>query len=226
MDTEDRDNKTDTLLVEKGNDKLTIAFAGLPLGLFEVRHDFYKFTSGDGCSKIFCKDVQLLWYQKGLDTNLNSVPAVRSKLQEIVNEINPTKVTCIGLSAGAYAALLFGSLLGADVVHAFGPQTFLSRELREQYGIGYQWWGAEMEVVYEKAPDQTYYDLRPFLMSNTKTRFLLHVGERCEIDQKYASHLRDVPGVEILEYDTAEHSPAAYLKREGRLAQVLGLGCP
>ena len=44
----------------------------------------------------------------------------------------------LGSSAGGYAALLFGRLLEADEVHAFGPQTFISPSLRLRYSDN--WW--------------------------------------------------------------------------------------
>ena len=221
LNTEDRDNNADTILVEQGNENLTIAFAGLPLGLSEVRHDFYNQTSGHGCSKIFCKDVQLLWYQKGVDQHIHSIPELKDHLERLILDLNVNSITCIGISAGAYAALLFGYFLNADIVHAFGPQTFLSRELREEYDIEYEWWGREMDELYSQVPDTTYYDLKPILMDNTKTDFLIHICKDCDVDRKFAYHLEEVPGVRILEYDCNEHSPAAYLKRVDKLQEVL-----
>jgi len=224
FDTEDKSPESSRFLVEKGDGFLTIAFSGLAVGLHEVRHDFYNFTSGDGCSKIFCKDMSELWYQKGLDEECDSVEKLQCRLQKSILDISPARITCIGISSGGYAALLFGHLLNVDIVHAFGPQTFLSRELRKHYKIDDGWLGPETERLYREVPDPKFYDLKPFLLENRNTRFFIHVGVGCEIDRKYASYLGEVPGVEIIEHNTDEHSPAAYLKRTGKLKEVLQIG--
>lgn len=219
----DTENSQDPIIYEVGTDKLTIAFAGLPLGLSEVRHDFYNVTSGAGCSKIFCKDDRQLWYQKGVNAEIDSIPKLQRRLKTIIEEINPSEITSIGISAGAYAALLFGHILGADKVHAFGPQTFLSMDLRERYNIPYEKWGEDMERIYASKPatGNIYYDLRPHLETNNTTEFCIHICDKHVLDIRFALHLAEVPNVRIVEYDCQEHSPAAYLKRVGKLGEVL-----
>ena len=219
----DTETTQENLIWEKGSDKLTIAFAGLPTNLSEVRHDFYHQTSGMDCSKIFVKDPTMRWYQKGIDAEIDSIPKLQRKLEELVAELNPSRIVCIGISAGAYAALLFGHLLKADKVHSFGPQTFLSPELHKKYQIPWETWCENLIRVHNCAEETgtDYHELRPILMDNQKTEHIIHVCSRHVIDMKYAYYLVDVPGLRIVEYDCDEHAPASYLKRFDKLREVL-----
>ena len=217
FDTED---KTKDYLIQHGsNGKLTIAFAGLANGLCEVRHDFFNATSGSECSKIFVKDMKQFWYQQGIP-EAPSIPALFQKLKDDIAVIQPTEITCIGISAGGYAALLFGSMLDVDLVHAFGPQTFLSRELHDKYNMTV-FLRDPLEKLWAAQEDQTYFDLKPFLMAPKKTKYLLHLCDCYAWDTKEACHIVTAPNVELREYTCNEHGPASYLKRNGLLSQVL-----
>lgn len=210
------------LLLPGADETLVICFAGLPRSLGEYRFEFFNSTGGLDCTKVYCRDPKRAWYHQGINQETNTISKLFAKLRELVKEINPDRVVCIGASSGAYAAILFGTLLGVDVVHAFGPQTFLSRGLREQNDV-VGFWDADMENIYalNLDPKDMYYDLRDVLRNNVKTDIRIHIGTRCVLDQKHANHIRGLPGVRILEYDCDEHAPAPFLKREGLLDCIL-----
>ena len=217
FNTEDR-NKD--FLVKKGSSKLTVAFAGLPGGLCEVRHDFYNATSGLDCSKIYVKDPEAIWYQHGINSEINTIAALHNKLQKTILDLNPTEITCIGISAGGYAAILFGALLKVNRVEAFGPQTFLDPRIAEDYSIA-SWLDTQLKRMYDVITDRTYWDLRNFIDLSYNTKQIIHVCNQHKEDLIHANWISHFPNVIIKEYDCAEHAPASYLKRFNLLVNVL-----
>lgn len=69
----------------------------------------------------------------------NGIQGVTNNIDETVEYLkdkfkNYERVICLGVSAGGYAAILFGSLLNVDTVIAFIPPTILRRKtLDEKY---------------------------------------------------------------------------------------------
>lgn len=60
---------------------------------------------------IFVRDVQKTWYCEGISVKHPTIKAVVSLLKEIIPD--NCDITCVGNSAGGYAAILFGHLLCA-----------------------------------------------------------------------------------------------------------------
>lgn len=205
---------------------LLVAFAGQAKRLYEFEHfEFVKSTAHADCSKIYCLDPNLNWYQSGINAELNSIPKMSAYLQELLNLAQPTHVRFIGVSAGGFAALLFGHLLKADSVLAFGCQTFLIPELEEQYRVpGME----EYDTKGKSIPSGGEYilDLYPLLSTwNGKTIYTLHVGEGCLKDRIYAEHLKACPNVQIKYYSCNTHACASQLlQAQGKLSEVVLAG--
>jgi hypothetical protein len=68
---------------------------------------------------IFLRDVKKQWYLEGINNRINSIEGVLSLLQQATTGYD---VVCVGSSAGGYAAMLFGCLLGAQRVVSFSGQ--------------------------------------------------------------------------------------------------------
>ena len=231
----------DTLSNEKGlkwefqkNTPLIIAFAGMAENLNELNHfEFVKSTRHANCSKIYCLDAGYFWYQHGLTTpEVGSISKLVDKLKALICEAAPTHIRCIGVSAGGFAAILFGYLLKVDIVHAFGPQIFLTRELEERYrpqiqgcdGGKYDT-GEKLRIrldSLEGVPGHVL-DLEPVLRAgNGKTKFILHVGKDHKRDMVHANHIKECLGVEIKPYNCAGHACASQmLVQSGQLSKVI-----
>ncbi|NYE60501.1 hypothetical protein FHW58_001653 [Duganella sp. 1224] len=81
--------------------------------------------SGRHVNKILVRDSGNSWYHRtigGLGTHPDETA---ESLRALMREIRPRKVVTIGQSMGAYAALMYGMLLDAQQVIAFGPLSFL-----------------------------------------------------------------------------------------------------
>ena len=132
----------DVLIVSFGG--IAKKFAGTPPFEF-LRFLHQHFPQYD---KHFYVDVHQQWYHKGIDGFSTNVTETQAYLQNIVR--NYKHVLFLGISAGGYAAILFGSLLKINTVIAFIPQTKL-RPIEN---------GLTM--------DDAYLDLRDFICSTTQ----------------------------------------------------------
>jgi hypothetical protein len=230
----------DTLSNEKGikwelnpGKALIITFAGMASRLIELEHfEFVRTTRHADCSKIYCLDNKYVWYQQGLNEDLDSISKTATKLQELIEEAQPTHLRLVGVSAGGFAAIMFGYLLKADTVHAFGPQTFLTPELEQRYyeeGMEAYDTFPQIHQLLSEPPLVDYYvpDLRALLSeSNGHTKYFLHVGKGSKKDVIYAKHIENCLGVEIKYYGCASHACATHVIQQqvtgGLSAVILG----
>jgi hypothetical protein len=210
---------------------LILTFAGMASQLFEFEHyEFVRTTQHADCSKIYCYDKNYTWYQSGVNDELNSLGKLTDKLKELSATAAPSNIRCLGVSAGGFASLFFGHHLKADVVHAFGTQTFLTRELEEQYyeegmeaydtGDGVR---VKLDAVMSKQPNECFFDLEPVLRDwNGKTQYVVHVGKGSKKDVAAAKHIENCPGVQIKYYNCNTHACASQmLQHSGQLSGVV-----
>lgn len=199
-----------------------IAFTGMASGLNELANfEFVKTIHNFPFSKIFVRDPHFSFYHKGIDSTIKSIPALSLRLSEILREGKASRVACVGVSAGGYAALLMGHLLKVTCVHAFGPQTILYRQ-----------WGLEnddptiynCEVLHSPSilPEEDFRDLKKVLaVGNGITKHYVHIG-KSDCDERHAINLQGIPNVEIVRYDCEGHACASHvLKKEGRLGNLI-----
>jgi hypothetical protein len=119
----------DTLIVSfAGHDR---AFGGLP------RFTFVNFleTNFQQASKHFYTDKYLNLYHNGIFGLTKTVEETAAYLAKDIEQGGYKKVIFLGVSSGGYAAVLFGSLVGATDVLAFMPQTLRrnSKHVDEQF---------------------------------------------------------------------------------------------
>lgn len=107
--------------------KVLVSFAGKAtkyggIRRFELKRTLDRiFPEWD---KYFLVDLESAWYQRGLSGLTHDIPSTASLLAQYLEGYQ--YIAMVGISAGGYAAILFGSLLGADKVVAFQPQTIIS----------------------------------------------------------------------------------------------------
>lgn len=81
--------------------------------------DFYKMRIKKASKHILVRDVSEKWYSNGISDELDSIEKVAEFLKE---QTKDSKIITIGVSAGGYAACLFGSLLSAKYAIAISAQ--------------------------------------------------------------------------------------------------------
>ncbi|HEY7945627.1 MAG TPA: hypothetical protein VIH15_14080, partial [Casimicrobiaceae bacterium] len=149
------------------------------------------------------------------------INALLALLREHIEELAPKQTMFIGGSGGSHAAILFGHLLAADLVHAFSPHTNLDPAYwrTSEYMKDVEAFAtaiARMDHVPPAA--RAYFDLSKVLPQwNGRTLYNLHVCARSAPDLSRALRLEGLPGVTIHRYDCDSHSVAAWLARRQRL---------
>ena len=79
----------------------------------------------------FYIDRQQCWYHKGIHNITSNIDETVTYLKDIIK--NYEKVIFMGVSAGGYAAILFGSLCNVSNVVSFVPQTILNEPINLKY---------------------------------------------------------------------------------------------
>ena len=189
----------------KNSKNIIVVFQSFNKKLYEPKHidDFElenSFSNYDiDYDLLFVKDIKRgYWY-------LYDVETTSKNLQEYTSKYN--KVVFTGISAGGFASILYGSLLGVNLVIAVNPQTSL-----KDFETGEILITPEMPLFdpIEKKPEiKQYIDTKPHI--NKITKYYLN-GHKHE--QKYSSlnnpeklhdiknyeYLSDFPNVHLLPF--------------------------
>ena len=120
-----------------GSKNLIICFGGMTLSSLQLPpfeflthlSSMYK-TNSD---LFFFIDRHRCWYHKGIKDITNNIFETVLYLNKIIEDGNYEKVIFMGISAGGYAAILFGSLCNVSNVIAFIPQTILKNPINVNF---------------------------------------------------------------------------------------------
>jgi len=207
--------------VKPDSDVLIISFSGL-FGFFDQMRpfDFFMITKMLAYNRIMLRDPAQLFYLRGIDET--GFDGLLERLRSEIKRINAKTLLFVGASSGGYAAILFGHLLGADYVHAFGARGHLKigeilrqRDCKAMIN--------RMHIVTllncSLPPRHRFHlDLKPLLYRNVNPdmKINLHACAHC-IDAKRARHLKDCPNTKIFLYPCNTHRVAASLIKSGCL---------
>jgi pimeloyl-ACP methyl ester carboxylesterase len=105
-----------------------IAFGGLWMRMgglppFEFFGQLEDVPSG----RVFVRDLEQSWYQLGIRGAAPDIRTSAKWLADLLDAHGIQRTVCVGCSAGGFAAIVFGSLIGAAEIHAFGAQTTIAR---------------------------------------------------------------------------------------------------
>lgn len=216
-DTSGKDNVSFKEVYQETNgSNLFLAFSGLAqeyaIPQFEFENSLLKADAG---SILLLKDPRRRWYQAGVPGVGRTVHDIVRFIQHKVTRTNPGRFISIGSSAGGYAAILFGCMLGADMVIAFGPQTFLDNNNRTTYGDG-RW-----DSAIRKISDSEYLDLYNLVRDSPKTQVIIMVGSKEPIDIIHGFYLNGLKNVTLLIETSSKHNCARTLKEQGLLSDFI-----
>jgi len=191
-----------------------ISFGGMLSSLGMAPKEFMNSLYGKGVNLLFIKDFQQCWYQQGLLGISNNIDETVEFIRQILPQ-NQHHIRTVGTSAGGFAALLFGALLGADKILAFGPQTIVNKKTFNKFK-------SVDSREKDMGDDGRYLDLVKLLGSiNYAGEAHLHFAGENKIDSAAAERLRDFSSVHLHPYKTNNHNIAGWLKRDGKLDEVL-----
>ena len=130
-------------------------------------------VSGQPLNKILVRDSGNAWYHRQIAGLGNHVDETAQALRELVRRIAPSQVTTLGQSMGAYAAVMFGLLLDAQQIVAFGPLSFLDvQQARLYHELR---WLPVMESLAQDPPLSGYYDLAALCRARATEHTQLHL---------------------------------------------------
>ncbi|MGX9772008.1 Uncharacterised protein [Janthinobacterium lividum] len=130
-------------------------------------------VSGQHLNKILVRDSGNAWYHRRIAGLGSHVDETAQALRELVRRIAPGQVTTIGQSMGAYAAVMYGLLLDAQQIVAFGPLSFLDvQQARLYHELR---WLPVMESLAQDPPASGYYDLAALCRARATEHTQLHL---------------------------------------------------
>jgi hypothetical protein len=203
--------------LEHDGPTLVVAFAGLRgfLGGFPA-FEFRKILSSVDVKSAYFRDHYAAWYHRGVVDIGPGIESVLRRLRELQQEAQ--RVVMIGNSAGGYAALLFGALLGCEA-YAFSPQTFIEPDLLRDAGDDR--WDEELAVLLDSGFfDSRYGDLAP-LMEKSEGRFEIFYGALDGVDWKHVDPVRGLDQVTVNRIENCDHRVVRHLRDSGWLLSFL-----
>jgi hypothetical protein len=196
-----------------------VCFGGLKGNLVVPPLEFMRNTQSLGVHRVFLRDLNQCWYQKGLPGYGPDVPSAAAALQSIVDSLNPSRRVFIGTSSGAFAATLFGALTGADEVLAFGPQSSIDRVTRRLCHDNR--WPEAIAKARRSSVDRRHVNLVRLLSTTPDLgRISVHYGADDRRDAAYARRLANVTEVTVTCHP-GDHTFVRQLRDAGELEPLL-----
>jgi pimeloyl-ACP methyl ester carboxylesterase len=198
------------------------------------RFDFFGRTKkleqrlGLKFNRILMRDTINAWYHRGVPGLGDHVDEVAQSLRSLIAAISPGRIYTVGQSMGGYAAILFGMLLGADRIAAFGPVSYLDPErARRDSDLRYL---TIMQELRDDPPKCVYTDLVQ-LGRELDFRGELHVvfGTQARsdsagsgnIDAAHALRLARLPNTILHPYPKSHHPIVQWLVDNQEIDEVM-----
>ncbi len=211
-----------SLDLDRDSSTLLIAFGGMRGQLGMPVFEFFKATGGIPVKRLFVRDLRQAWYHRGIPSHGSTITAVAESLSELIERHGVERLVVAGNSAGGYAALLFGTLLGADTVLGFAPQTVIELDVLAEMD-DHRWDEQLLALTAAAALDPRWTDLSRALPGARRhdTRYELFYDDSYEPDRLQAERMAELEGVQLHRLDGGAHGIALDMRNSGELDRVL-----
>jgi dienelactone hydrolase len=201
---------------------LLIAFGGMVGRIGMPPFEFFALTGGMPIKRVFVRDLRQAWYHRGIPGHGETLADCAESLRKLIGEHDVDRVLTTGNSAGGYAALVFGALLGAETVLCFAPQTVLDRDALAAMD-DHRWDDRLAELAAAGALDERWSDVRRALAGARRpdTRYRIYFDDSFAPDRLHAERLSGIAGVQLYRFGRGRHSVARTLRDTGALEKVL-----
>ena len=191
-----------------------MAFGGIFGALGIPPFEFYSLTKNLSVNKIYLRDLSQTWYHSGLPGISNSIDETSSFLKRTINESDVTNVVVMGNSMGGYAAILFGVLIQADIIHAFSPPTSIGDEKYVRHK-------KKVRMV-KKNFSNKYFDLKKLIKLNKYHGTInIYYDAKDKIDTKHAIHLKRSKNIALHSFLGGGHGLVKRMKDSGELHRII-----
>jgi pimeloyl-ACP methyl ester carboxylesterase len=201
---------------------LLVAFGGMFGRIGMPPFEFFSLAGSIPVKRLFVRDLNQAWYHRGMPGAGTTLASVAESLSELIDAHRVDRLVVTGNSAGGYGALVFGTLLRADVVLTFAPQTVL--DLDELAAIGDHRWDDRLRpLVQEGALDARWIDLGPALAAapHRASRYEVYFDESLAVDRQHVERLLGVPNLRLYRFGRGRHHLVGALRDCGALARIL-----
>jgi hypothetical protein len=195
-----------------------VCFGGLWGGLSGPPFEFLRMTSGLDVTRVFIRDLEQAWYQRGISGLGRDVTASAEALGGLLDRLDGRPRVFAGTSAGGFGAMLFGSLIGADRVVAFSPQTTLRRASRLL--LGDRRWPELVAEAQRAATHRRHLDLVRARRKGQRPDVTIFYGTSDRLDAAHATRMARSKGVRLAPREGG-HEVARTLRDNGELMRVL-----
>ena len=202
---------------------LLIAFGGIYGGLGVPPFEFFRATSGIPVKRLYVRDLEQAWYHRGLPGSGGTIDELAQTLGKLVEDNGVKRLVTAGNSAGGYAALLFGTLLGADAALSFAPQTVIDLDVLAQMD-DHRWDERLGQLAQAGALQERWLDLAralPEIRGGANTRCEVYFDDSFATDRLHAAHIAPLSGVRLHARSSGAHSVALDLRASGELGRIL-----
>jgi pimeloyl-ACP methyl ester carboxylesterase len=226
-DVDEADNAL-SLDMDGESTTLLLAFGGLNSRIGMPPFEFLSLTGEIPVKRMFVRDLRQAWYHRGLPGYGDSLTGAAESLSELIARHGVERLVVAGNSAGGYAALVFGTLLGADVVLCFAPQTILDLDILASMG-DHRWDENLRALVAADALDPSWIDLGEALPRTSAlaqarravTRHRVFFDDSLHVDRLHCERLLGVEGLRLYRFGNGGHHLVRTLRDRGVLAQIL-----
>lgn len=167
---------------------------------------------------IYLRDLKHNWYVNGVVGVGDDVEGVAGFLRARLKELGTSKVITMGASAGGFAAILYGSLLGVHRIIAFSPQTFMDRFHRTIY-YDYRWKDRFQQIYAGNRSNRPFLDLKR-IVRNYKGKVALFYDKKHRLDNIHARRIKG-RNIECFPSAGGGHNLVKELRSVGKLEEYL-----
>jgi pimeloyl-ACP methyl ester carboxylesterase len=201
---------------------LLIVFGGMRGRIGMPRFEFFALTGDIPVKRLFVRDLRQSWYHRGLPGSGSTLMSVAGELRELIAAEQVERMVVAGNSAGGYAALVFGTLLGADEILCFAPQTVLDFDVLATIG-DHRWDNHLRPLVNDGALDATWVDLGSALapVRRTQTHYRVFFDDSVLADRFHAERLLGLEGLRLYRFGRGKHHLVRALRDSGALKQIV-----
>ena len=203
-----REKSTVLLRANKNSNRLYFVFTGVAQNLMMHPSSFFNKTGIWDHNLVMLRDPSKGLYQGNISEEMPDFLSTKARLLDYKKQLNCEEVYCVGTSAGAYAAIVFGHYMEVDAVSALAAPTKINAaRMRRNYSLSRSW---KLPAIHS--------DLTKLLANyNGKTKYHLYYCKDHQHDNEQAERLSSCSGVTLHPQEGDTHVVVKILEKSGQL---------